>query len=120
MSDPSDPRDLIWGKHKDAIERRLHDLDPDLEEYVREFVYKDVYARTDRPGGLEPKTQEFLAIVMMIALGNPTEIKTHLRGATNAGATEQELREVILFAAPYLGFPRAIGAMQMLREIQKP
>jgi 4-carboxymuconolactone decarboxylase len=111
-----DPRDLIWGNAKAAIERRLKRLDPDLEEYVREFAYGEVYARSNQPGGLEPKVQEWLAIVMLVALGSPGEIKTHLRGAMNAGASEQELREVILFTIPYLGFPKAINAMQALKE----
>jgi 4-carboxymuconolactone decarboxylase len=112
-----DPRDLIWGTAKRAIERRLTHLDPELERYVREFAYGEIYARSSLPGGLPVKTQEFLATVMLMALGNTLEIKTHLRGALNAGASEQELREVILFAIPYLGFPRAIGAMQALKEL---
>jgi 4-carboxymuconolactone decarboxylase len=111
-SQKPDPRDLIWGKAKAAIERRLTRLDPDLERYVREFAYGEVYGR----GVLSPKTQELLAITMLLALGNSEEIKTHLRGAINAGASEQELREVILFAIPYLGFPRAIAAMQVLHD----
>jgi 4-carboxymuconolactone decarboxylase len=112
-NDKPDPRDLIWGEHKATIEARLQSFDPDLERYVREFAYGEVYAR----GVLEPKVQEFLAVVMLISLGNPTEIKTHLRGALNAGATEQELREVLLFAVPYLGFPRVIGAFAVLKEV---
>ncbi len=119
MSDesPSDPRDIIWGKSKRAIERRLTHLDPDLERYVREFAYGEIYNRSSREIGLDTKTQEFLATAMLMALGNTLEIKTHLKGALNAGASEQELREVILFAIPYLGFPRAIGAMQSLKEL---
>ena len=112
-----DPRDLIWGQAKRAIERRLNHLDPDLERYVREFAYGEIYARSNQESGLPTKTQEFLATVMLMALGNTLEIKTHLQGALNAGAHEQELREVILFAIPYLGFPRAIAAMQALKEL---
>lgn len=108
-----DPRDVIWGDAKRAIERRLTRLDPDLERYVREFAYGDIYAR----GVLEPKVQEFLAVAMLIALGNPEELKTHLRGALNSGATETELREVLLFALPYLGFPRVIGAFALLKDL---
>ena len=111
-----DPRDLIWGDAKAAIERRLTRLDPDLERYVREFAYGEIYGRSDLEGGLEPKLQEFLAIVMLAAMGSPGEIKTHLRGAINAGANERDLREVILFTIPYLGFPKAIAAMQALKE----
>ena len=108
-----DPRDIIWGDAKRAIERRLTRLDPDLERYVREFAYGDIYAR----GILEPKLQELLAVVMLIALGNPEELKTHLRGALNSGATELELREVLIFAIPYLGFPRVIGAFALLKAL---
>ena len=112
--DPTrDPRDQIWGEAKRAIERRLTRLDPDLERYVREFAYGDIYAR----GILEPKMQELLAVVMLIALGNPEELKTHLRGALNNGATETELREVLIFAIPYLGFPRVIGAFALLKAL---
>ena len=117
IPEPSDPRDIIWGKAKRAIERRLTHLDPDLERYVREFAYGEIYNRSSRKTGLDTKTQEFLATAMLMALGNTLEIKTHLQGALNAGASEQELREVILFAIPYLGFPRAIGAMQALKEL---
>jgi 4-carboxymuconolactone decarboxylase len=114
MSEPKpDPRDLIWRDAKRAIERRLTRLDPDLERYVREFAYGDIYAR----GVLEPKMQELLAVVMLIALGNPEELKTHLRGALNNGASETELREVLLFAIPYLGFPRVIGAFALLKSL---
>jgi 4-carboxymuconolactone decarboxylase len=113
----SDPRDLIWGQAKRAIERRLAHLDRDLERYVREFAYGEIYERSNLESGLDSKTQEFLATAMLMALGNTLEIKTHLQGALNAGANEQELREVILFAIPYLGFPRAIGAMQSLKEL---
>jgi 4-carboxymuconolactone decarboxylase len=110
-----DPRDLIWGHYKTQIEQRLKDLDPDLEQYVREFAYGTVYAR----GVLPTKTQELLAVVMLCALGNPSEMKTHLRGALENGATEQEVRETLLFAIPYLGFPRVIGAFALLREALK-
>jgi 4-carboxymuconolactone decarboxylase len=109
----NDPRDQIWGEHKNVIEERLKNLDPDLEKYIREFAYGTIYAR----GVLEPKIQELLAIVMLCALGNPSELKTHFRGALNNGATELEVRESLLFAVPYLGFPRVIGAFAVLQDV---
>lgn len=108
-----DPRDLIWGDDREAVERRLQRLDPDLAAYVRDFAYGTVYAR----GTLEPRVQELLAVAMLVALGSPPEIRTHLRGALNVGATERELRETILLAVPFLGFPRAIAAMEALSVV---
>lgn len=109
----TDPRDLIWGEHKAAIDRRLERLDPDLAAYVRDFAYGTLYAR----GTLEPRLQELLAVSMLAALGSPPEIRTHLRGALNAGVTERELRETILFSIAFLGFPRAIAAMEALSVV---
>lgn len=107
-------RDTIWGTHKEAIEQRLKAFHPDLEKYIASFAYETVY---DRPG-LELKTKELLAIVMLVSLGNPQELKTHFRGVVAAGGTLQDIEEALLFAIPYLGFPRVIGAFEVLRSMK--
>ena len=106
-------RDTLWGDQKERIEARLEGLDPDLKTYILEFAYGEIYAR----GGLELKFKELLAVVMLMSLGASGELKTHLRGALRAGATELELRETLLFAIPYLGFPRVVGGFAVLKEL---
>lgn len=106
---------LLWGEQEGRIRARLEALDPDLAKYVLGFAYGEVYAR----GGLDLKTKELLACALLMAQGNPAELTTHLRGALRAGATEQELREALLFAVPYLGFPRVIGAFEQLARLLK-
>ncbi|WP_045233439.1 carboxymuconolactone decarboxylase family protein [Deinococcus pimensis] len=106
-------KDDLWGDQAGRIEARLRDLDPDLATYVLDFAYGEIYERE----GLDLKTKELLACVMLLALGNPDELRTHLRGALRAGATEREVREALLFAIPYLGFPRVVGAFAHLRAL---
>ena len=106
-------RDTLWGDQKERIEARLEGLDPDLKTYILEFAYGEIYAR----GGLELKFKELLACAMLMSLGASGELKTHLRGALRAGATELELRETLLFAIPYLGFPRVVGGFAVLKEL---
>lgn len=106
-------RERIWGEDAQTIEAALEGADPDLARYVREFAYEEVMARP----GLDLKTRELLAVAMLIALGNPREISTHLAGALRVGATEVELRETIIHAALYVGFPRALGAMKVLEGV---
>ena len=106
-------RDTLWGDQKERIEARLEGLDPDLKTYILEFAYGEIYAR----GGLELKFKELLAVVMLMSLGASGELKTHLRGALRAGATELELRETLLFAIPYLGFPRVVEGFAVLKEL---
>jgi len=115
MTSPDDTsaRSAVWGDQEDRIEARLRKLDPDLERYVTRFAYGEIYERE----GLDLRTKELLACCMLLTLGNPDEIRTHMRGALRAGATERELRETLLFAIPYVGFPRVVGAFAHLQAI---
>ena len=112
-SNPREVSEILWGDQKERIEARLESLDPDLKEYILEFAYGEIYPRV----GLELKFKELLACVMLMSLGVSGELKTHLRGALRAGATELELRETLLFAIPYLGFPRVVGGFAVLKEL---
>jgi 4-carboxymuconolactone decarboxylase len=112
-SDSQSIPDILWGSQRPQIEAHLERLDPDLKRYVLEFAYGEIYPRA----GLELKTKELLACAMLLSLGSTTELKTHLRGALQAGATELELRETLLFAIPYLGFPRVNAGFAVLKEL---
>ncbi|WP_135228338.1 carboxymuconolactone decarboxylase family protein [Deinococcus fonticola] len=106
-------REVIFGSQQERILERLQGLDSDLMAYIRDFAYDTVY---ERPG-LDLKTKELMACVLLTSLGSPPELRTHLRGAMNAGASEQEVREVLLFCVPYLGFPRTLAAFEQLRGL---
>lgn len=117
MSEDPSPtaRQAIFGSQEERILERLSALDPDLMAYVRDFAYDTVY---ERPG-LDLRTKELLACVLLVSLGSPDELKTHLRGALRAGATEQEVREALLLCIPYLGFPRTVAAFAQLQALNE-
>ena len=58
-----------------------------------------------------------LAIALLTALGSDTELETHVRGALRCGATIGEVRETVLHAAMFVGFPRAVAAMKVVRKV---
>lgn len=115
MDRPADQSvtETLWGEQEARIRARLEALDPTLAGWVLGFAYGEVYPRP----GLDLKTRELLACAMLVSLGSPPELTTHLRGALRAGATEQELRECLLFAVPYLGFPRVVAAFEQLAKL---
>ena len=104
-------RETIFGEQHDRILHRLEALDTDLAGYVRDFAYDTVY---EHPA-LDLRTKELIACALLVSLGSPPELRTHLRGALNAGATENELRGALLMCLPYLGFPRTIAGFEQLR-----
>lgn len=110
----ADVRDTLWGDKRTAIERGLEHLDPDLAELVYNVAYDTVLARP----GLALQTRELLAVTALLSVGSENELKTHMRGALNCGATVQELKEVVIQAAMFLGFPKALAGMRVLRELQ--
>ncbi len=105
----------IWGDDEEKIRKRLEGLDPDLARYIEAFAYREVLSRE----GLDLKTRELLAITALVGLGSPPELATHFKGALACGATEAEIRETLLQAALFFGFPRAIAAFERWRKFAR-
>jgi 4-carboxymuconolactone decarboxylase len=54
---------------------------------------------------------------MLTALGKQNELKGHVRGALNNGATAAEIQEVLLHATVYCGVPAAVEAFRTANEV---
>ncbi|HZW21360.1 carboxymuconolactone decarboxylase family protein [Noviherbaspirillum sp.] len=86
-----------------------------LQEFVTRNAWGTVWCRD----GLDLKTRSLITVSMLTALGRAQELKGHLRGALNNGATPEEIREVLLHAAVYCGAPLAIDAFRAAQEVMK-
>ncbi len=84
-----------------------------IQEHITRAAWGDVWQRP----GLELKTRSLITIAMLTALGKQNELKGHIRGAINNGATEQEIQEVLLHAAIYCGVPSAVEAFRTANEV---
>lgn len=86
---------------------------------LQEFVTRNAWGTTWCRDGLDLKTRSLLTLSMLTALGRATELKGHVRGAINNGATPKEIQETLLHATVYCGFPLAIEAFRAAREVIK-
>lgn len=87
---------------------------PDLERFVVEFGYADVF---DRPGLSRPERQ-LATIAALAALGNaPSQLRFHINGALNVGCTPEQIIEAFVQVTIYAGFPAALNAVSAAREI---
>lgn len=84
-----------------------------LQEFITRNAWGTVWCRD----GLELKTRSLITVAMLTALGRTQELKGHLRGALNNGATPEELREVLLHAAVYCGAPAAVEGFRAAQEV---
>ena len=87
---------------------------PDLEHYVMEFVFGDIYSRPV----LGAKQRQLSAISALAALGTcEPQLAVHINGALNVGCSEAEVVEVILAITAFAGFPAAINAMVIAKQV---
>lgn len=84
-----------------------------MQEMVTEIGWGYVWARP----GLERKTRSLLNIAMLCALNRSAELAVHVRGAVNNGATEVEIRETIMQAAIYAGFPSGLEGTRVAEGV---
>ncbi|WP_462410769.1 carboxymuconolactone decarboxylase family protein [Neobacillus sp. Marseille-QA0830] len=86
----------------------------DLGKYIVEFAFGDIYSRD----GLSLRDREIATVAMLTVLGHcAPQLKVHLAAALNVGITKEELEEIIIQTVPYSGFPTAINAYHLLKEI---
>ena len=84
-----------------------------IQDHISRAAWGDVWQRP----GLDRKTRSLITVAMLTALGKQHELKGHVRGALNNGATPQELQEVLLHAAVYCGIPTAVEAFRTAGEV---
>jgi 4-carboxymuconolactone decarboxylase len=83
-----------------------------LQAHVNDQAWGSTWLR----GGITLKERSLCTVAMLAALGHTHELKGHLRGAMNNGATLAELREVLLHVAPYAGVPVTAAAFRAAEE----
>lgn len=103
----------VTGKGGRAVVESLADIAPELGGFIVDFAYGDVIARP----GIDLKTRELATVSALAALGNAQpQLKVHIRGALNVGASRTEIVEILLQTAVYAGFPAALNAVASARE----
>lgn len=84
-----------------------------MQQMTVEVGWGQVWSRP----GLPLKLRSFLSIAFLASLGRHDELRTHVRGALNNGATPEELSEVFLQAAVYCGMPVGLECFRIAKEV---
>lgn len=85
-----------------------------LQELATAFAWGDVWGRDDI---FDRRSRSIATLAMLIALNRMDEFKVHVLGALNNGLSAEEVRELIIHAAVYCGFPAALEATRAAQEV---
>ncbi len=92
----------------------LADISPDLAHHVVAWGFGDIYARP----GLAPRDRQLVTLGMLTALGGcEPQLKVHIKAALNVGLSQEQIIEALLHSAVYCGFPRALNATFVAKEV---
>ena len=87
---------------------------------MQEFITRNAWGNVWQRPGLDLKTRSLITVAMLTAQGKQQELKAHIRGALTNGATPEEIRELMLHATVYCGFPTAIDGFRSATEVIEP
>jgi len=91
----------------------MGDVAPKLAELTDSVLFGDVW---ERPG-LAKRDRSLVTISALIAMNRPDQLRSHLALARQNGVTETEIVEAITHLAFYAGWPNAVGAVAIAREV---
>lgn len=100
-------------KEPTAAQRIVGDFAPKLGELTDEVLFGDVWARPQ----LSPRDRSLVTVSALIAMNRPEQLRSHLLRARDNGVTELELSEAMTHLAFYAGWPSALTAVTVAREV---
>ena len=94
-------------------QRAFGDFAPGLAHYTDRVLFDEVWERPE----LSKRDRSLVTVGALLTGGNVEQLRFHLAFARDNGVTEQELVEAITHLAFYAGWPKAMSAMAMAKEV---
>jgi 4-carboxymuconolactone decarboxylase len=94
-------------------QRAIGHFAPKLAEITDEVLYADIWERAE----LSKRDRSLITVAALIALNRPEQLRSHFGRARDNGVTQEELIESITHLAFYAGWPHAVTAIGVAREV---
>ena len=96
-----------------AAAKLLGDFAPKLVQLTEDVLFADVWERKE----LSKRDRSLITIAALVALNRPDQLRFHLRRAVENGVRKEELIEAITHLAFYSGWPSAMTAATIAKEL---
>ncbi len=92
---------------------KIRPLAPKLAELTDNVLFGDVW---ERPG-LSKRDRSLITVAALVALYRGDQLRGHVQRALANGLTKEEIVEVITHLAFYSGWPTAMTAITIAKEV---
>lgn len=100
-------------KEASAVEKMIGDFAPKLVDLTDRVLFGDVWKRPE----LSQRDRSLATVAALIALNRPDQLRFHLGRALENGLKKEELIEIITHLAFYSGWPNAMSAIMIAKEV---
>src|SRR5271157_5718323 len=100
-------------KEASAVQKMIGDFAPKLVELTDNVLFGDIWERKE----LSKRDRSLATVAALIALNRPDQLRFHLSKAVENGVRKEELIEVITHLAFYSGWPNAMSAIMVAKEV---
>ncbi|MGC9666076.1 carboxymuconolactone decarboxylase family protein [Planosporangium sp. 12N6] len=100
-------------KEPSGAETMFGDFAPALVHLTDDVLFGQVWERPE----LSPRDRSLVTVASLVTGGSTEQLVFHLGRARENGVTEQELIEVITHLAFYAGWPKAMSAMTVAKQL---
>jgi 4-carboxymuconolactone decarboxylase len=100
-------------KEPSAAQKMIGDFAPKLVELTEDVLFGDIWERSE----LSKRDRSLATVAALIALHRPEQLRFHLGRALENGLKKEELIEVITHLAFYSGWPNAMSAIMIAKEV---
>ena len=105
-------RSVLGDSHVDGATARTTGFDDDFQTFITEGAWGSVWSRP----GLTRRERSIITLALLAGLGHEEEFAMHVRATVNTGATEQDIKELLLHVAVYAGVPAANSAYRIAKQ----
>ena len=100
-------------KEPSAAQNMIGDIAPTMADLTDRVLFGEVWERPE----LSKRDRSLATVAALVAANRPDQLRFHLGFAVENGVKKEELIEVITHLAFYSGWPNAMSAILVAKEV---
>ena len=106
-------REVLGDAHVDRAAAATTEVNRDFQELITRYAWGGIWTRD----GLARRDRSIVVLTALVAGRHFEELELHLRAALTNGLTREEIIEVLLQTAVYVGVPAANSAFAVATRV---
>jgi 4-carboxymuconolactone decarboxylase len=100
-------------RQQSRAQQLMGDIAPKMAELTDNVLFGDIWERPQ----LSKRDRSLITVAALIAMNRPDQLRSHFALARQNGVTEDELIETITHLAFYAGWPSAVTAISVAKDV---